>query len=84
MRGQVKIGGRPKKNDPRRLHNYVGVLDLKAETHTDAFLLAAINRALFDNGKSARGLRTALIKEAERCKAQHEKQVKAIETALGS
>lgn len=76
MDGKASVGGRYKKGDVRSVHNYCGVLNLKASRVSDPFYLAAIYRAFFGNENEASALREALIDEAQRCEADHMERAK--------
>lgn len=77
MKGNAKVGGRPVRNDPRSLNNYVGLLDLRATHPIDPFILAAIYRVVFGGEAVAVELRKSLIKEANACAAAHGRAVAA-------
>jgi hypothetical protein len=77
MKGTAKVGGRPAKNDPRRLGNYVGILELRAVQPLDPFILAAIYRALFGGKDVAVDLRRSIAAEANQCAAAHGRAVAA-------
>lgn len=77
MKSQISIGGRPRTNDPRRLHNWVGQMSLKATQDGDQFIFAAFYRAL--TGTASDGFRQALEAEAKLCLADH----RAMEKQLG-
>ena len=76
MRSKISVGGRPKKNDDRHLRNYVGKFDLSADDDFDAFILAALYRAIFGGEDSAKALKRSMIAEAKRCEKDHNSRIK--------
>lgn len=69
MKGNTSVGGRPRAGFDCR--NYVGRLSLTGQDDFEAFLLAAVARALFGSPDEAKPLRRALIAEAKRCEKDH-------------